>query len=78
MDVRKKQEFFGHDSGDVVPFNTPEKDLREEVNHRTAKAGYTTRNGEPRGATKIMTTVPCGEVKLNLWPRDKDGNLIDD
>lgn len=77
MDIRKKQEFFGHDSGDIIPFNMSERDLREEVNDRTAKAGYTTKYGECRDATKIMTTVPYGETKLNIWPRDKNGNLIE-
>lgn len=62
--------------GDFVPFNVPEKDLREEVNSRTAKAGYTNRQGEQLWATKIMTQG-FGESKLNIWPRDKDGNLIE-
>jgi len=66
------------DSGEIIPFNVPEKDLRDQVNRRTCKAGYTTRYGECRDATKIMTTVPCGKQKLNIWPRDENGNLIDD
>ena len=64
--------------GDIVPFNVPEKDLRDEVNSRTAKAGYTTRYGEPRNSTKIMITVPFGKTRLNVWPRNKDGQLIGD
>jgi len=66
------------DDGEIVDWNESESNVREEVLRRNAKAGYCTRYGEPRGATKIMTTVPCGEVKLNIWPRDEDGNLIDD
>jgi hypothetical protein len=62
---------------ELVPDNVSENDLRDEVNKRTAKAGYTTRFGEPPYATKIMTTVPFGKVKLNLWPRDENGQLID-
>ena len=64
--------------GDIVPFNVPEKDLRDEVNSRTAKAGYTTRYGEPTYSSKIQITVPFGEMKLNIWPRDEQGNLIGD
>lgn len=63
---------------DILVNNVNEKDLREEVLCRNAKAGYTTRYGEPTFATKIMTTVPFGKVKLNVWPRDKNGNLIGD
>ena len=62
---------------ELVPENVSEKDLKDEVNKRTAKAGYTTRFGEPPYATKIQTTVPFGKTKLNVWPRDKDGRLID-
>lgn len=64
--------------GDIVPFNINEKDLREEVNYRTYKAGYTTKLGEcPRG-TKIQGLIFWGREKLNVWPRDSEGNLIDD
>ena len=62
---------------ELVPPNVSEKDLREEVNRRTAKAGYTTRHGEPTGATKIMGRVNWGKQKLNIWPRDKKGRLIE-
>jgi hypothetical protein len=63
---------------EIVPDNVSEKDIRDEVHRRTAKAGYTTRYGEPTFATKIQTTVPIGKVRLNVWPRDKNGRLIDD
>jgi hypothetical protein len=62
---------------ELVPENVSEKDLKEEVNRRTAKAGYTTRFGEPPYRTKIIVTSGFGETKLNIWPRDKKGNLID-
>jgi len=61
---------------EIVPDDISDRDLREEVNRRTHKAGYTTREGAPI-PPKIMTTVPFGERKLNIWPRDKDGNLIE-
>jgi hypothetical protein len=66
------------DNGEIVSPFVNEKDLRDEVNSRTAKAGYTTRYGEPPCRTKIMTTVPFGKERLNVWPRDENGNLIDD
>lgn len=66
------------ESGELVPFNADEREVKAEVDRRTARAGLTTKYGEPPYATKIQTTVPFGEVKLNIWPRDKNGNLIDD
>ena len=54
----------------------PLRDYHEELNIRTSKAGYTRRDGGPIPA-KIMARG-CGESKLNVWPRDKDGNLIGD
>lgn len=65
------------EGGDLVPFNVPAKDLQDEVNSRTHKAGYTTRQGEHLWSNKIMARG-FGESKLNIWPRDKQGNLIDD
>ena len=32
---------------DIVPNNIPQKDVVEEVNFRTSRAGYTTRSGGP-------------------------------
>ena len=64
-------------NGELVSSNVSNKDLYEEVNRRTAKAGYTTRYGECTGATKIQVSVSFGESKLNIWPRDSKGNLIE-
>jgi len=63
--------------GEIIPFNVPESDLRDEVNRRSARAGYTTRQGNPTFGTKIMGPG-IGESKLNVWPRDENGNLIGD
>ena len=63
-------------NGELVSPNVSEKDLHEEVNRRTAKAGYTTMCGERTQATKIMS-CGVGESKLNIWPRDETGKLID-
>lgn len=65
-------------ASDIVPPNVSEKDVKEEVNRRAAKAGYTTKYGEPTHGTKIMGSVLMGEQKLNVWPRDEQGNLIGD
>jgi len=62
---------------EIIPPGESEKSLREEVNRRTAKAGYTTRYGEPTSRTKIMNNG-FGESKLNVWSRDEQGNLIGD
>ncbi len=64
--------------GETVAWNESEANVREEVLRRNAKAGYCTRNGEPVGATRIMTSVNFGKCKYNIWPRDKNGNLIND
>lgn len=63
---------------EIVPANVSTKDMREEVNSRTSKAGYTTKYGECPFRTKIQNTVPYGNRKLNVWPRDEQGNLIGD
>lgn len=64
-------------NGELVSPDVSEKDLHEEVNRRTAKAGYTTKYGECTQATKIQISIPFGKRKLNLWPRDKSGKLIE-
>lgn len=64
--------------GELVPWNADKKDVHEEVLRRNAKVGHSTKYGEPTYRTRIMETVPCGKQKLNVWPRDKNGNLIGD
>ena len=61
---------------DIIPNDINRRDLYEEVNSRTCRAGYTTRNGG-KIPLKVQTSVSWGQVKLNIWPRDADGNLID-
>jgi len=67
----------GQGDGEIIHWNESEDNVREEVLRRNAKAGYCTRNGEPVGATKIMS-CGIGESKLNIWSRDKNGKLIED
>ena len=62
---------------ELIPANVSDADLTDEMNARSSKAGLTNRQGEcSRGTGKIFTTVPFGEEKLNIWPRDEAGNLI--
>jgi hypothetical protein len=55
----------------------PLRDYHEELNIRSYRAGYTTRKGKPM-PRKIMSIVSCGKEKLNVWSRDKNGNLVGD
>jgi len=73
--AQKVLEMAKGNDGEIVAWN--ESGVREEVLRRSAKAGYSTSNGEPTGATKIMSRG-FGESKLNIWPRDKNGQLIGD
>jgi len=54
----------------------PHEDYLQELNIRTSKAGYTTREGGPI-PLKIQNRG-YGISKLNVWPRDENGNLIGD
>lgn len=81
---------------DIVSASESESIVRDEVNHRTYKAGYTDRDGQPKvsrsnGAGKGDDTAsrtnwkqwfsdknPLLDRRLNTWPRDENGNLIDD
>ena len=67
----------GKNDGDIVSPFAKEEDLRDEVNRRTAKAGYTTRYGECPFRTKIQN-LGYGDKPINVWPRDENGNLIGD
>lgn len=63
-------------SGDreLISGDIPFKDFQEEMNYRSCKAGHTTKYGECPDASKIMSNG-FGESKLNIWPRDKNGQL---
>lgn len=61
---------------DIISAAESESVVRDEVNRRTCKAGYTTRYGECASRTKIMSRG-IGKSKLNIWPRDENGSLID-
>jgi len=76
MQILKRSK--GVQDGDMVSAFASEKDLKEEINSRTAKAGYTTKYGECPCRTKIQNSIPFGKQKLNVWPRDEQGNFIGD
>jgi len=40
---------------ELVPPDVSERDLREEVNHRTHRAGYTDRDGQPMDRKEIVS-----------------------
>ncbi len=63
---------------ELIPAGRSDKDVADEMNQRTFKKGITNRQGEScRGTGRIMTTVPFGESKLNVWPRDENDHLIE-
>lgn len=51
------------DAGEGIPWNADQKDVQQEVNHRTHKAGYTDRDGIPLGAGKGDIPRPCNMKK---------------
>ena len=62
---------------EIVPPDVSKRELLDEANYRSHKAGYSTRDGGPI-PLKIQTTVLWGRTKLNVWPRDAKGKLIED
>lgn len=62
---------------DIVPVTESESSLKDEVNRRTWKAGHTDRDGQMKDPPKIRIFGGIGKTKLNIWPRDKNGNLIE-
>lgn len=64
------------DRAELIDPKTDPKDIKEEALRRNAKFGYCTKYGEPTHQTKIMAQG-IGKSKLNVWPRDRDGRLIE-
>jgi hypothetical protein len=50
---------------EIVSDKVSESDLKDEVMRRNAKAGYTTRFGEPTRRTKIMAQPPTAGYRDN-------------
>ena len=63
--------------GEIVAWNENPKSIQEEVLRRACKAGYCSSTGEQPYRSRIMDNG-FGESKLNVWPRDEQGNLIGD
>jgi len=55
----------------------PQQDYLEELNIRSSKAGYTTREGGSI-PLKIQSRGSGRSEVHKVWPRDGEGNLIDD
>ncbi len=75
MDESMKKALESGDCEITPPGARSEQDFRDEMIHRSWKSGQTTRLGECPRASKIMAQG-FGESKLNVWPRDKNGVLI--
>jgi hypothetical protein len=58
MEILKRAK--SDNDGDLVPFNADEKDVREEVNRRTYKAGLTNRDGGPP-VTGNIRSMPAND-----------------
>jgi len=65
------------EKGELVPDGVSRHDLLEEANLRAFRAGYSiTRHGRPL-PRRICGRVNFGVQKLNIWPRDEEGRLIE-
>lgn len=49
----------------------------EEFAQKNEERIFKTRYDTGKVQKRIFSTVPYGKTKLNVWPRDKNGNLID-
>lgn len=61
---------------ELIPASRSDADVQVEMTERGAKAGYMTKYGECTRRSKIMSHG-FGVSKLNVWARDKQGNLIE-
>lgn len=76
MEILKRAKEF--QSGEGVSAFESETNVREEVIRRGYKAGTCNKEGGPINSGKIWSPGGVGETKLNVWPRDENGELIDD
>ena len=53
------------DDGETVAWNESEGNIREEVNRRTCKAGYTNREGGPPATGNIIIMPPNDKYREN-------------
>ena len=59
MEIMKRAR--GFNDGEMVPSTESQKNVEEEVHHRTHKAGYTDRDGQPR--TSRVTSYSKGDSR---------------
>ena len=65
------------DRGELVPDDVSRRDLLAEANLRARRAGYAvTRDGRPQ-PRRMQAPSNWGRQKLNVWPRDAAGKLIE-
>ena len=53
--------------GEIVPWNESAKNVREEVNRRTHRAGYTDRDGQARRRKEIvsnLSAIPADRYRM--------------
>lgn len=62
---------------ELIPDSVSEADVLDDIHARTHKAGLTNRQGESCRPTGKIMSRGFGESKLNVWPRDKNGKLIE-
>ena len=53
------------DDGEIVDWNESEDNIREEVNRRTSKAGYTNREGGPPSSGRIVSKPASKKYREN-------------
>lgn len=51
--------------GEIVDWNEGEANVKEEVNRRTCKAGYTNREGGPPATGRIIIKPPTEQYRKN-------------
>jgi hypothetical protein len=65
------------ETGELVPNDVSARELRAEAHLRAHRAGYAvTRDGRPQ-PRRIQGTCNWGRQRLNVWPRDAAGKLIE-
>lgn len=62
---------------ELIPDSVSEADVLDDIHARTAKAGLTNRQGESCRSTGKIMSRGVGESRLNIWPRDGHGRLIE-
>ena len=75
MDELDRQAIARGDCGVIDPERS-EADVQAEMTERGHKAGYMTKYGECPRASRFMVSG-FGKSKLNVWPRDANGRLIE-